>query len=173
MEGPHQFGAEKHTDPKTIDRSDRNVEAKLQVFLSSSINEYIGHRDLIHRQLCATPLIQAFVFEHAPAQAAANEKGFAETYLRKLRQSDIVVLVIGKELRQAVEEEIEASIAYDIPILLFIEERYRDSEHVARILKKTFGKYQTFMRATELSDRVVEAVYDYVIVATRHYWSNR
>lgn len=149
------------------------MEAKLRVFLSSSINEYTGHRDWIHRELSATPLIQAFVFENAPAQAIAAEAEFTETYLRHLRESDIVVLVIGKELRQPVELEVEVALEHNIPILLFIEERYRDSDHAAKILKRVIGKYQTFMRATELSDKVVEAVYDYVITATRRHWLNR
>ena len=92
------------------------MENPLLVFISSVIADMRAEREAAEAAIRAIPLSRPWVFEHSPASALP----LAESYLSKVRECDIFVLLLGATLTDPVKREVETAQAAGKPLLVFL-----------------------------------------------------
>ena len=92
------------------------MENPLLVFISSVIAGMRAEREAAEAAIRAIPLSRPWVFEHSPASALP----LAESYLRKVRECDIFVLLLGATLTDPVKQEVKTAQAAGKPLLVFL-----------------------------------------------------
>jgi phosphoribosylglycinamide formyltransferase 2 len=117
------------------------------------------------------PLSRAWVWEYARAERRPPR----EVFLQAVRDSDLFLLILGKDITSAVREEYEEAVKIpQKPILVFVkvdndvqrpEERMSNSARVFFDLLKKSHTLRSFVTADELKTEIVEAV-DKVITDT-------
>ena len=148
------------------DQTKRN-EADLLVFISSRISEELTcarktASDAIESLDCA----RAWMFEHSTASSEAPE----HTYLRKVRESDFVVWLVGSETTRPVIDEVNTAISSNLPLLAFrLAADHRD-EPTERLIDHV-GKYAKWTDVAcleELSTAIKTCLADELIRAVRN-----
>ena len=74
------------------------MENKLVVFVSSLIGELLEERKAVKEAIEALPLTRPWVFESTPASADPLES----SYLDKVKECDIFILLLGKGISEPV-----------------------------------------------------------------------
>ena len=92
------------------------MENPLLVFISSVIADMRAEREAAEAAIRAIPLSRPWVFEHSPASALP----LVESYLRKVRECDIFVLLLGGTITDPVKQEVETAQAAGKPLLVFL-----------------------------------------------------
>ena len=92
------------------------MENPLLVFISSVIADMRAEREAAEAAIRAIPLSRPWVFEHSPASALP----LVESYLRKVRECDIFVLLMGAIVTDPVKREVETAQAAGKPLLVFL-----------------------------------------------------
>lgn len=110
---------------------------KIRVFVSSSLFELEGEREIAQETISQLNL-EPVMFEILPAM----DKPLESAYLDEIKRSHIFVLMLWKDLTDAVEKEYNAAVEFGIPILLLVK-------------SPTFRETRT-PRLTSLIDRTVE-----------------
>jgi hypothetical protein len=90
-----------------------------------------------------TPFISAWVFE----ESSASPEAPADICLQHVRDSDLVILLVGGDTSDAVRQEVHEAIASEIPLLAFLfpaDERSRD----AQALVEEVGREATWKGVT-------------------------
>jgi len=140
------------------------MENRLLVFVSSLIGELLHEREVVGKAVSAIPLARAWIFEHSPASA----EPLAESYLRKVEECDIFILLLGKDISDPVKEEYRTAVEHDKPCLVFLKAVERSPEAQAFI--NAIGvKWAKFSTTDELRRHVQQAVTDELIKGYRHY----
>ena len=136
------------------------MEEELLVFVSSVTDEFLRERQAVEETINSIPLTKAWVFERAPASADPVD----DTYLCKVRDCDIFVLLVGAQITQAVKNEHAEAVAHHKRRLVFLKKVHRAAETQAFIEEIGGGvKWDTFATLAELCLAVREAVRDELI----------
>ena len=91
-------------------------EHPLVAFVSSVMSaELKWARDAVFYTLIRPEYLTPWLFERTPASSESADKG----YLRKVRESDLVLWLIGRETTRPVQAEIREAIANRKPLLCF------------------------------------------------------
>lgn len=143
------------------------MENRLLVFVSSLIGELLDEREVVETAVGAIPLTRAWVFEHTPASA----EPVAESYLRKVRECDIFILLVGRDISDPVKEEYHAALDHQKPCLVFLKDVERSAETEA-FINEIDVKWAKFSSTDELQQQVREAVTDELIKGYRRYRLN-
>ena len=110
---------------------------KIRVFISSSLTELEGEREIAQETISQLNL-EPVLFESLPAM----DKPLESAYLDEIKRSHIFVLMLWKDLTDAVEKEYNSAVEFGIPILLLVK-------------SPTFREART-PRLESLIDRTVE-----------------
>jgi len=110
---------------------------KIRVFISSSLFELEGERE-IARETVSQLNLEPVMFESLPAM----DKPLENAYIDEIKRSHIFVLMLWKDLTDAVEKEYDAAVEFGVPILLLVK-------------SPTFREART-PRLESLIDRTVE-----------------
>jgi hypothetical protein len=89
---------------------------KLRVFISSSLTEMESEREIAQRAIIELKL-EPVMFETFPSM----DKRLEKAYLDSIRNSHLFILILWKDLTQAVEREYKTAVETGLPILLFVK----------------------------------------------------
>jgi murein DD-endopeptidase MepM/ murein hydrolase activator NlpD len=139
-------------------------EPPLLVFVSSVIEELLHERQVVQKAVGAIPIAKPWLFEHTPASSAP----LAESYLRKVRECDIFILLVGRDISEPVREEYQTALDHDKPRLVFLKDMKRGPE-VEAFIEQIDVKWAKFSSDTELRQAVQEALADELIRGYREF----
>ena len=134
------------------------------VFVSSAIEEFLHERKVVEEAIAAIPLTRSWVFEHSSAYA----EPVAEAYLRKVRECDIFILLVGEEMSEPVKMEYQTAVEQDKPRLVFLKDLPRAPE-ADSFIRSIDVKWAKFSTIDELRNKVQAAVADELIRGYRRY----
>ena len=140
------------------------MERQLLIFISSLISELYNERESIKKTLESIPLTQPWLFEYSPASTSPLE----ESYLEKVRECDIFILVLGENISLPVQKEWETAVTLNKPRLVFIK-RGKRSPQTGNFIDAVDVKWAGFASTDELVNRVREAVIDELITGYRTF----
>ena len=135
-----------------------SVEPDLLVFVSSVIRGMDKEREIVERSIRSIPVARPWRFETTPASSQEVEA----SYLSKVRECDIFILLIGDSDSEAVRREYETALEASKPVLAFVAEVDRPPELQA-FVASIRSKYGVYSEPDELYDAVKAAVLDEVI----------
>ncbi len=141
----------------------RPSEAPLVVFVSSTIGEFASERQRLARAIESFRLTRPWLFEEAPASAET----LANSYLRKIRDCDLFVLLIGSNLTPPVRKEWETATRAGKRRLAFIKSDA--SSEVKTWLRRADVKYDYFADEADLVERASCAIADELIKGYREF----
>ena len=95
-----------------------SVEPDLLVFVSSVIRGMEKERETVERAIRSISVARPWRFETAPASSQEVE----ESYLSKVRECDIFILLIGDSHSEAGRREYETALEAGKPGLAFVAE---------------------------------------------------
>jgi hypothetical protein len=108
------------------------MESRIQVFLSSMINERTKpFRGLVRRQLEDTKLARVWCFEKEPAFPILQD-----SYLDAIDRSDVFVLMLWDDLSDVVQREFERCRESNVPWLVFWIDTSPPSDKLSSFLNK-------------------------------------
>ncbi len=93
------------------------MENPLLVFISSVISGMAAERRAAQAAIRAIPLTRPWLFEFTSASALP----LADSYLSKVRECDIFVLLLGRAVTDPVKEEARTAKAASKPRLVFLD----------------------------------------------------
>ena len=145
-------------------------EEPLSVFISSVMNPHVedlsGYRQACQTAIDSLHLTRAWTFEGSPA----STESIPEFYLDRIRECDIFVLILGKEITSAVESEYELAWNEGKPRLLFVKPEQERSSRARRWLSERSVKWDgNFLGEEDFEQRVRVAVGDELIRSYRKY----
>lgn len=139
------------------------MEEPLLVFVSSVITDMIAERQACQAAIRAIPLSRPWIFEHSPASSLP----LIESYLRKVRQCDIFVLLLSDRITEPVRSEVQTATASGKPLLAFVSAMApRDVVNYAQSLGVKYASYQN---VKDLAAKVAEGVSDELIAGYRRH----
>ena len=145
------------------------AENPLLVFISSIMDKQVEdlseERDAAVATIDSLPITRSWAFEYSPASADTAD----ETYLDRVDDCDIFLLILGEELTDPVEKEYARAASLEKRRLVFAKNVEQRSPRAAAWLdeRRQEVKYDRFQGSEDLSDRVRAAVVDEVIKAHR------
>lgn len=139
------------------------MENPLLVFISSVIQGMEAERKAAEAAIQAIPLSRPWVFEHSPASSLPLQ----ESYLSKVRQCDIFVLLLGDRLTDPVKLEVTTAQAANKPLLVFRAENALQG--VVAYARSLGVKYAEYRDPKDLAAKVAEAVGDELITGYRRH----
>jgi ribosomal protein S18 acetylase RimI-like enzyme len=146
----------------------QEAEPPLLVFVSSvmGVEDLADERRACKSTIDSLELTRAWAFEFSPASADPAE----DTYLEKVDQCDIFVVLLGSELTDATEHEYERAVLGEKPRLLFVRNTPGRSARAADWLRQRQDvKWAVFEGVTNLAQQVRAAVCDELIKAYRRF----
>jgi len=94
-------------------------ESPLVIFISSVMSRTVEDlqwaRDATRGVVGSTPLLVPWMFEYTPA----SSEGLSDGYLRKVREADLVVWLVGRETTAPVQAEIQEALKSRASLLVF------------------------------------------------------
>jgi len=140
------------------------MENRLLLFVSSLIGELLHEREAVETVVRGILPTRPWVFEHTPASAEPR----AESYLRKVRECDIFILLVGSDISNPVKEEYQTAVNHDKPCLVFLKDVERSAEAEAFINEINVKvKWAKFSTTDELQQQVQQAVVNQLIIGCR------
>jgi hypothetical protein len=140
------------------------MENKLVIFISSLIGELADERYAAKEAVEAIPFTRPWVFEYTPASTDPLE----ESYLVKVRECDLFILLLGQNITDPVRKEWQTAVAAGKPRLVLLKKGERNPE--AQAFVKTIDvKWAEFATLNDLKRQVQEAVTDELIRSYRRY----
>jgi GNAT superfamily N-acetyltransferase len=146
------------------------AENPLMVFVSSvmdpAVEDLSDERDAAVTAIDSLPITRSWAFEYTPASADAAD----DTYLDKVDECDIFLLVLGAEMTDPVAKEYGRARDLNKPRLLFVKNVRRSARAEDWLRARRLEvKYDRFEGAEDLGDRAKDAVVDEVIKSQRRY----
>ena len=147
-----------------------STETPLCVFISSvmsrELEDLTEYRRVCQAAIDSLRLTRAWTFEGSPA----STDELPRFYLDRIAECDIFVLILGKDITKAVEDEYRHAVKEDKPRLLFVIPEARRSARAARWLADRAEKWDgNFLGHEEFQRRVRVAVGDELIRSYRQY----
>ena len=90
--------------------------AKIRVFISSSLTELESEREIAQKTILQLNM-EPVMFENLPAM----DKPLENAYVDAIKESHIFVLILWKDLTEAVEREYTTACKYGLPILMLVK----------------------------------------------------
>lgn len=134
------------------------AEDPLLVFVSSLIDKMRDERDAVDRAIHSIPITRPWLFEHTPASSQEVE----ESYLSKVRECDLFVLLLGPDYSRAVAREYQTAKEAGKPVLAFVQRAERTPEQ-SEFVRSLATKYAQYSGPDDLHDAVMVAVLDEII----------
>ena len=153
-----------HKDPKEGVISHLRSESDLLVFISSVTDELKLSRQAARDAVLALPFTRPWLFEDSPASSESP----SALYLRKVKEADIVIWLIGSETSKPVVNEIGVCMSVGHPLLAFklpFENRDDKTQHLMSEVGQ-YAKWKEISDASELPEQIEVALYDEVL---RHF----
>ena len=148
---------------KDVNRSENN----LLVFISSRMNsEMEPARKIAVEAVKRVEFGQPWAFEYTPASPETAEA----TYLRKVREADFVMWLVGSETTQPVVDEINEAMAFARRLLVFkLPAEQRDSQ-TEDLLGRVgdYTKWRSVDSIEDLSDTITDSFADAIVQAVRN-----
>jgi uncharacterized protein DUF4062 len=141
------------TSQQTIHRS----EPPLIVFISSVIDKMMSERDAVDRAIRSIPISGTWRFECTPASSQPLE----ESYLSKVRDCDIFVILLGPEYSKPVAREYQTAVESGKPVLAFVQKGTSPEQNELVGLLDT--KYAPYIDSEDLQRVVLASVLDEMI----------
>lgn len=141
-------------------------ESPLLVFVSSvmKVEDLKAEREACRNAIDSIPLARSWLFEFSPASTDTAE----DTYLEKVDQSDIFILILGAELTDPVTREYDRALTGGKPRLIFVKNvDERSARAVEWLRERTDVKWARFGHSDDLAEQVRAAVSDELIRAYR------
>jgi GNAT superfamily N-acetyltransferase len=141
------------------------AENPLLVFVSSVQRPSLeAERAATIQEISSIALTRPWAFEETPA----SSQNVRRSYLAKVEECDIFVMIVGSEVSRAVLDEWELATKLGKPRLVFLK-RIELSSKVQGWLATVDVKYDRFNSADELRLRVRSAVIDEIVRRYRDY----
>ena len=136
-------------------------ESDLLIFISRVTNELKSTRQAAKDTVLALPFAQPWLFEDSPASSESP----SAVYLRKVKEADIVIWLIGRETSKPVVEEINVCMSEGHPLLAFKLPFLNRDEQTQKLISEVGGyaKWKEIGHASELSEEISVALYDEVV----------
>jgi tetratricopeptide (TPR) repeat protein len=134
-----------------------NDESKLTVFISSMIGPLWDERTAVEEAIrTGIPLARTWVFERAPASSEA----IAESYLARVRDCDVYLLILGDDMSDPVKDEYRTAVECKKPRLCFVQEGVGRTQTLQEFLPvlQADVKYATFSDEESLRREVLRAL---------------
>ena len=129
-----------------------NDEPKLTIFVSSMIGPLWDERVIVEEAIrTGIPLARTWVFERAPA----SSEEITESYLARVRECDIYLLILGEDISDPVKAEYRTAVECSKSRLCFVQEGVERTEALEEFLPTLQAdvKYATFAFSDETSLR--------------------
>lgn len=131
----------------------------LKVFISSVMRSNVDDLSLERKAAyeaieALSPVACAWAFEKEPA----STKALRDSYLDEVKTCDFLLLIVGRVITPAVDEEIMTARDYQKPILVFAKHVPERESQASEILRSIDAKRDVFADAAELRDKVRIAV---------------
>jgi len=144
-------------------------ENPLLIFVSSVINENIEDlqwaRDVVRSVVGDTPFLRPWLFEYTPASSEEVSRG----YLRKVREADFFVWLVGEKTTVPVRNEVREALRNGVRMLVFklpAEVRTRDTQALLDEVGSR-AKYALVSSRDSLGSEITGALNDELIRAVR------
>jgi hypothetical protein len=135
-------------------------EPSLLVFISSVMGAMKKERDTLYHTIHSIQIARPWLFEYSPASFQDS----VETYLKKVQECDIFVLLLGADYSEPVVREYETAAENGKRILVFTHTAEKDENQKAFIeLLRPKYKYNSFTTPQDLHDVVYNSVVDEII----------
>jgi formylglycine-generating enzyme required for sulfatase activity len=134
-----------------------NDEPKLIVFISSMIGPLWDERAAVEEAIrTGIPLARTWVFERAPA----SSEEIAESYLARVRECDVYLLILSDDVSDPVKDEYRTAVECEKPRLCFVQEGVERTEALEEFLPTLQAdvKYATFSDEEGLRREVLQAM---------------
>ncbi len=152
---------------QALERGPGRSESDLLVFISSVMTgELQWARDEVLRTLKNFPFARPWAFEFTPA----SSESATDAYLRKVRDADFVVWLVGSQTTQPVVNEINTTLATGRRLLVFklpAENRDALTQHLLCTVSKSC-KWQTITTQSQLPRALTASISDEFIRAVRN-----
>ena len=141
-------------------------ENDLLVFISSQMNiDMKPAREIVVKAIESVEFGRPWAFEFSPA----SSESAADSYLRKVREADFVVWLVGGNTTQPVIREINEAVASGQRLLVFkLPANQRDC-NTLNLIEQVGGyaKWQNVDRIEELSEHITRSLADEIIRGLR------
>lgn len=143
------------------------MERKLLVFVSSVIDELTKERKIAKEAIESIDIAIPWLFEFSPASSEDVET----SYLKKVTDCDIFVLILATTITQPVEVEYQTARTYHKPRLIFIkgDTDINRSPELKGFISHIDVKYRKFTSVEEFKGVVQESIRDTIL---REFRSN-
>jgi len=145
-----------------------NDESKLTIFISSMIGSLWDQRAAVEEAIrTGIPLARPWVFERAPA----SSEEITESYLARVRECDIYLLILGNDISDPVKAEYRTAVECDNPRLCFVQEGVEPTLALQEFLPTLQAdvKYATFADQESLCQEVLRAVRQELVQGYKRY----
>jgi len=145
-----------------------NHDPKLTIFISSMIGPLWEQRAAVEEAIkTGIPLACTWVFERAPA----SSEDITESYLARVRECDIYLLILGQDISDPVKEEYRTAVECDKPRLCFVQEGVEPTPVLKEFLPTLQAdvKYAAFTDQASLRREVLQAVRQELVQAYKRY----
>jgi Domain of unknown function (DUF4062) len=132
-------------------------EAPLLVFVSYR-GSMEAEREIVRSAIASIPIMRSWIFKYAPASSQTIE----DSYLSKVRECELFILLLGLEYSEAVANEYHTAVEAGKPILAFVKAGDRDDKQ-NEIVRSIPTRYITYTGPQDLHDMVVASVVDEVV----------
>ena len=149
--------------PKELTRS----ESDLLVFISSRMNDEMEYpREIAVAAVNGVDVGRPWAFEFSPASSESAD----ESYLRKVREADFVVWLVGRETTQPVIREVNEAITYGLRLLVFkLPADERDSDTMDLLEQvRTYARWRDVPSLDDLSGHIQASMSDEIIRGLRN-----
>lgn len=133
-------------------------EPPLVVFISSLIDKMISEREAVDRAIRSIPITGSWRFECTPASSQPLD----ESYLSKVRDCDIFVILLGPEYSAPVAKEHQVAVESKKPVLAFVKKGERSPEQ-NDLIRSLGVKYAPYINSEDLENIVFASVLDELI----------
>jgi hypothetical protein len=143
-------------------------ESKLTIFISSMIGPLWDQRAAVEEAIrTGIPLARPWVFERAPA----SSEEITESYLARVRECDIYLLILGNDISDPVKAEYRTAVECDKPRLCFVQEGVEPTLALQEFLPTLQAdvKYATFADQESLCQEVLRAVRQELVQGYKRY----
>jgi hypothetical protein len=130
---------------------------RLTIFVSSMIGPLWDERVIVEEAVkTGIPLALTWVFERAPA----SSEEITESYLARVRECDIYLLLLGQDISDPVKVEYQTAVKCEKPRLCFVQEGVERTPALEEFLPTLQAdvKYVTFTDEASLRLEVLRAV---------------
>ena len=141
-------------------------ESDLLVFVSSRMNDEMAEaREITVETIRGMDFGRPWAFEYTPASSQPAD----DTYLRMVREADLVIWLVGSETTQPVMAEINTAISAGRRLLVFRLPNEQQDSNTSRLIDRVGGvKWTRVARIEELAKDVRDSFSDEIVRAFRN-----